>query len=81
MLAGVCTVIVCGQRGQPGRLAELAAPPLKRPGRRGASRVGADAGELARGVGAGAGHLARSQGGLRFARATSAALRGASPAR
>ena len=81
MLAWACTVIVCRQRGRPGGLAALAPPPLKRPGRRGASGVGAGAGHLARGEGAGAGHLARSRGGLRSARATSAPLRGASPAR
>lgn len=40
----VCTVIVCGQRGQPGRLAALAAPPLKRRGRRGAARGGGERG-------------------------------------
>lgn len=81
MLAGVCAVIVCGQRGRPGRLAALAAPPLMRRGGGGLRAAGAGAGHLARGEGAGAGHLARSRGGLRSARATSASLRVASPAR
>lgn len=71
MLDGwVCAVIVCRQRGREGRLASLAAPPLKRRGRRGASRGGGGRG----GTRAGAGWASLRVCDL-------ASLRDASPAR